>query len=53
MSNSIIRLAQSLLIGFVLSSVGYSIKTVVFWLCVVIVSLQWLKEQKNEMSMRR
>lgn len=44
MNNNIIRLIQSALIGLVLSLVGYSIKTVVFWICIVIAVLQWIKE---------
>lgn len=46
MNNNIIRIIQSALIGLVLSLVGYSFKTVVFWICMVIMVLQWLKEQK-------
>lgn len=48
MKNSIIRILQSALIGFTLSLVGYSVKTIVFWIVMVIMALQWLKEQDNE-----
>lgn len=46
--NSIIKVIQSGLIGFVLCMVGYSYKTAEFWIVMIIMSLQWLKEQKNE-----
>lgn len=46
MSNSIIRLIQSALIGTVLGSVGYSFKTIQFWIVMVIMALQWVKENK-------
>lgn len=48
MKNSIIRILQGALIGLNLSLVGYSVKTVVFWIAMVIMVLQWLKEQDNE-----
>lgn len=46
MKTCIIKIIQSGLIGLVLSIVGYSYKTGVFWMCMLIMGLQWLKEQK-------
>lgn len=47
MINNILRLIQSLLIGFILSRIGYSFKTVVFWIVMIIMALQWIKEQEK------
>lgn len=48
MNNTIIRMIQSMLIGIALALVGYPCNTSVFWIAMVIMALQWLKELKGE-----
>lgn len=45
MSNKTIRIIQGGLIGIVLALTGHPLNTVVFWIVVAIMILQWLKEQ--------
>lgn len=44
MNNDIIRIVEAALIELVLSLVGYSYKTEVFWICMLIMVLQFIKE---------
>lgn len=44
MKNSILKIIQGGLIGGTLSLVGYSCKTLVFWMVLMIMVIQFVKE---------
>lgn len=44
MKNSILKIIQGGLIGYTLSLLGYSYKTLVFWLVMMIMVIQFVKE---------
>ena len=48
MTNDKLRIIQSGLFGLVSSMMGYTLKTLEFWIIMSIMILQWIKENNND-----